>query len=180
MKKGLLITAFAAATGLAMLAPAANAADGTITFNGSITGQTCTVASSGGGSTFTVTLPKVSTSSLATAGSYAGRTLFTINLSACSPATGGAYVNFELGPNTDTATGGLRNAATGGATNVEVFLLDSTFAQVKVGTPVATPTYTPITAGAATLTYYAEYMAVNGAATAGAVTTNVDYSIVYQ
>ncbi|MBK3787244.1 type 1 fimbrial protein, partial [Paraburkholderia aspalathi] len=44
MKKTLLSTLLAAAS-IAMLAPAAHAADGTITFNGSVVGTTCTINS---------------------------------------------------------------------------------------------------------------------------------------
>ncbi|PRE84487.1 fimbrial protein, partial [Burkholderia gladioli] len=57
------------------------AADGTITFMGNVTAQTCTINGNGSGSkNFTVTLPTVSASSLATAGATAGATPFNIAL----------------------------------------------------------------------------------------------------
>ena len=63
MKKTILSAALAAVMGVVAFAPQnAKASDGTITFNGKITAQTCTIAGNGGGSSFTVTLPTVSTS----------------------------------------------------------------------------------------------------------------------
>ncbi|MES3619397.1 fimbrial protein [Enterobacter hormaechei] len=61
----------------------AQATDGTITFNGRVTDQTCTI-STPGGKDFTVTLPTVSASTLAAQSATAGRTPFAINLSDCS------------------------------------------------------------------------------------------------
>ncbi|MBL2545168.1 type 1 fimbrial protein, partial [Klebsiella pneumoniae] len=62
-----------AALMLAAAPLAANAADGTITFNGKVTDKTCTI-STPGGKDFAVTLPTVSKNTLATAGAVAGRT----------------------------------------------------------------------------------------------------------
>ncbi len=81
---GATIAAIAAAS--AFSAQSAFAADGIIAFNGTITAQTCTINGNGMGSKdFTVTLPKVSASTLGTAGQTAGRTPFNISLSDCTP-----------------------------------------------------------------------------------------------
>ncbi|CAB3754427.1 fimbrial protein [Burkholderia sp. MSh2] len=160
----------------------ASAADGTITFNGSVTAQTCTINGNGSGSNnFSVTLLPVSTSALATAGQYAGRQGFSIALTACTPASGNVHTYFEPGPTVDSATGNLI-VATGGATNVEIGLLNSDYSRIQLGAPDASQNSKSAAisaAGAATLNYYAQYVAT-GAATAGAATSSVMYSLIYQ
>ncbi|QFG76787.1 hypothetical protein DMB90_13185 [Raoultella planticola] len=71
----------------------ANAADGTINFQGTVTSSACTTivgaAPAGGtaGSTTTVNLPPVSADTLnALVGTYAGHTAFTIQLTGCQAA----------------------------------------------------------------------------------------------
>lgn len=156
----------------------AHAADGMITITGSLTAQTCTI--NGGTKNFTVALPKVSASSLATAGNTAGRTPFTIALTSCSPTTGTVHTYFEAGPTTDTASGRLIVDA-GGASNVQISLLNGADqSAIKAGSPNATQNSKPvgINSGAATLQYYAEYYAT-GKATAGAANTRVMYTLAY-
>ncbi|CAG2148562.1 fimbrial protein [Cupriavidus numazuensis] len=176
---GAAIAAIAAAS--AFSAQSAFAADGTITFNGTITAQTCTINGNGTGSKdFTVTLPKVSASTLATAGQTAGRTPFNISLSDCTPNAGAVKTYFEPGPTTDTATGRL-NLNAGGAGNVQIGLLNSDFTSIKAGFDEASQgsKTAAINAGSAVLPYYAEYVAT-GTATAGAANSSVMYTIVYQ
>ncbi|ODV40929.1 fimbrial protein [Cupriavidus sp. UYMMa02A] len=176
---GATIAAIAAAS--AFSAQSAFAADGTITFNGTITAQTCTINGNGTGSKdFTVTLPKVSASTLGTAGQTAGRTPFNISLSDCTPNAGAVKTYFEPGPTTDTATGRL-NLNAGGASNVQIGLLNSDFTPIKAGFDDASQgsKTAAINAGSAVLPYYAEYVAT-GAATAGAANSSVMYTIVYQ
>lgn len=57
------------------------AADGTVTVTGKIVDQTCTVGGTAGN--YTVVLPTVGKSTLATAATTNGDTKFTINLTAC-------------------------------------------------------------------------------------------------
>ncbi|WP_323120875.1 fimbrial protein [Burkholderia alba] len=177
MRTGIL----AAAVTLAA-APAAFAADGTITINGQVTSQTCTISGNGGGKDFTVTLPTVSASTLATAGAAAGRTPFNIALSKCTPNSGNVSTYFEPGATVDTTTGRLVNTAPGGAANVQVGLLNSDNSSIQLGAAQASQNSKPValSGGAATLNYYAQYVATGGAATAGSVTTTTLYSIVYQ
>jgi major type 1 subunit fimbrin (pilin) len=181
MKKGLLIAAFAATTGLAMLAPVAHADDGNIGFNGSVGAATCTIQG-GGGTTpdFTVTLPNISAQSLSTVGSSAGRTLFQIKLTNCNPTTGQAMAYFEPGPTVDNTTNALTLG--GGAAGVEIFLLNDKFQQILVGQPqgVQNSTIATITGGNATITFYAQYQAISEPVTPGAANTSVQYTMLYQ
>lgn len=156
---------------------AAAASDGTITFNGELDSQTCTVSVNGGDSSNSVTLPKVSTSLLQTAGQTAGSTRFTIGLSECSTQTGEVYAYFEQGASVN-ANGRLNN--TGTATNVDLQLLDSEENPLNAGSTdqSTSPVTATLNAGAATLSYAAQYFAT-AAATAGTVASSVTYSINY-
>ncbi|MFL9878968.1 fimbrial protein [Herbaspirillum rhizosphaerae] len=163
---------------IATLAPLASfAADGTITFSGSITAQTCTI--NGGTPNLAVTLPKISATALAVAGAKAGATPFTIALTGCTPASGNVRAFFEVGANVDTATGRLKN--TGTATNVQIGLTNVDGSNIAVGAASGAQgtTYVPISSGNANLTYMAQYVAT-GAATSGTVTTSVTYTIEFQ
>ncbi|NML29904.1 fimbrial protein [Paraburkholderia antibiotica] len=178
LTRSLAFAAIAAAVGF----PAASyAADGTITFNGNITAQTCTISGNGGGPNFTVTLPTVSTSALSADGSTAGRTPFNIALTNCSPDSGTALTYFEPGATVDTATGRLLNA-TGSASNVEIGLLNQDYSSIQLGAAQTSQNSqsATISGGAATLDYFAQYVATGGAAGAGSVNTTTLYSIVYQ
>ncbi|RLM11885.1 fimbrial protein [Gibbsiella quercinecans] len=162
----------------------AQAADGTITFNGKVTDQTCTI-STPGGKDFTVTLPTVSSSTLASQSATAGRTPFSINLTQCSKGQVATY--FEPGATVDFNTGRLNNQAqTDAATNVQIQLLGSNnqflpiLAAGSNGAQANSQWVAVANDGdSADLNYYAEYYAT-GAAGAGDVTSNVQYTIIYQ
>ncbi|MFZ0871761.1 MAG: fimbrial protein [Rhodanobacter sp.] len=182
MKKTILSAALVAVMGVVAFAPQnAKASDGTITFNGKITAQTCTISGNGGPASFTVQLPTVSTSSLTAAKETAGATPFNIALTACSPDSGNVSTYFEAGSTIDTVTGNLLNA-TGSATNVEVGLLNSDSSVISLGKAQAgqNSATVAIASGAATLNYIAQYVATNGAAGAGTVASTVTYSMSYQ
>lgn len=177
-----LTTLTATTLGLAaLLSSSAQAADGTITINGEVTAQTCQISGNGGGADFVVTLPTVSTSALPTAGATAGRTPFNVALTNCSPDSGNVAVYFEPNATVDTATGHLKNTASGGAQNVQVGLLNSDHSDIQLGNGEASQNmqFVALDAGTATLNYFAQYVATD-AATAGTVTTRSMYSIVYQ
>ncbi|VEA64110.1 Major pilin [Serratia plymuthica] len=162
----------------------AQATDGTITFNGKVTDQTCTI-STPGGKDFTVTLPTVSASTLATQSATAGRTPFAINLTQCSKGQVATY--FEPGATVDFNTGRLINQAqTDSATNVQIQLLGSNNQFLPIlaaganGAQNNSQWVTVATeGGSADMNYYAEYYATN-AAGAGDVTSSVQYTIIYQ
>ncbi|WP_159878848.1 fimbrial protein [Aquitalea denitrificans] len=180
MKK--LLTTASAALLLAGIAAQAQAADGTITFNGNVTASACTPFVAGGTADATVKMPMVSAKSLATAGATAGATQFTIALTGCSGAATQAAAWFESGTNVDPATGRLIN--TGTATNVDVALYN-----IGNNTPIAvgqgngtigsSGSAVNIANNAATLNFNARYYA-KGAATAGSVVATVNYTIQYQ
>ncbi|ONN48697.1 fimbrial protein [Acinetobacter genomosp. 33YU] len=84
---------FIAATSIFNIATA-QAADGTITINGLVTDNTCTIDT--GDKNLTVNLPTVSSQSLKNVGDIAGRTPFQINLTNCASA-GKVATYFEPG-----------------------------------------------------------------------------------
>lgn len=179
MQKLLLSTLLVSA--LSLTSQFAAASDGTITFNGQVVANTCTVNGNGTGmKDFTVTLPAVPASALAAAGHTAGRTPFNIALTGCTPTTGNVHTYFEAGPTTDASTGNL-NVAGGGATNVQIQLLngnDSSAIKAGFADGSQNSHSVALTAGAATLPYFAQYYAT-GAAGPGAANSSVMYTMTY-
>ena len=204
IKRALLAAGVATAMSLPL---SSQASDGTITFTGAVTANTCTVSvnsgtwtATGGPADATVALPTVSTVSLtnaAASGATAakttgGGTFFSMTVGGCPAtpvndygATGApttVQIYFEAGPNVDSATGGLINAT---GSNVEVNLYNASAASI-VGTQIIPGTSTNQPAAQAMATagkqwFYAGYSTAghNVAATAGAVSTSVTYSLVY-
>jgi major type 1 subunit fimbrin (pilin) len=182
---------------------ASQASDGTITFTGAVTASTCTLSVNGGANagTATVALPTVDTASLTAAGaatSTAAGTFFSVGVTGCTaahdlgaPSPGGTapthvQIYFEAGPTVDQATGGLINTTGVGFSNVEVKLYNASGStvvgtQIMPGTGTNQPTALVLTAGG-TQWFYAGY-STSGAgaagATAGAVNTQVTYSLIY-
>lgn len=199
MQRTFFSAALAAALTLAALAPQlARAADGTITYDGAVTDTTCTVTGGGaatGTGDVTVQLPTVSSGVLSSAGSTAGQTSFSLILGGGTECTNGKtaalWIETTQTPALDTTTGALRNRASSGATNVEVQLINpandlpidlSVNAVVTNGDTIVSGSNQPaatIAGNTATLNYAAQYLAVDGAATAGAVTTYLTYSMQY-
>lgn len=176
----------------AIVSHPALATDGTITFNGNITANSCTISGNGGTKDFTVSLPKLSTTALGTTvGTTAGFTPFEISLSSCGDTSGSIRTHFEAGANVDAASGHLTNSATASAaTGVQVQLLNrSDRSLIRAGFPLATQNSLAGTLagtgagaaarGSATLQYAAQYVTSAAAPTAGAVSTSVQYSIIY-
>lgn len=166
-------------------ATSAFAADGTITINGQITDTTCTISVDGGSSDATVTLPTVSVSSLAAAGTTAGATPFNISLSGCTGVSlNTASTYFEPGAYVDSQTGRLNidTTAADAASNVQVQLLNADRNAIVAGASIANGQNdipVDISSGSGILNYYAQYYAT-GASTAGSVTTQVDYTMTYE
>jgi major type 1 subunit fimbrin (pilin) len=182
------ISALAVGAALVAMTGQASASDGAITFTGSVDASTCTISTSGTAGSFTVPLPKVSVAALDTVAETAGDTAFSIRLTGCSDTVGSISTNFEAGSAVDAATGRLNNtAATTPATNVQLQLVNaSNNSPIVVGAPVASQNSlgvalasdgAPTPAGVGTLNYIARYYAT-GAATAGAVGSQVTYSLV--
>ncbi|HIC1731242.1 fimbrial protein [Enterobacter kobei] len=176
---------------LSTIGTAAAAEDGTITFEGTISDATCTIT--GGDAQgesespdFTVHLPSISTTALATDGQRAGDTPFHITLSGANCTNGKvASVFFELAQSTniDATTGNLKNTvakASGGAEKVQVGLLDSSKAKLNLNTANDSAKTVTVAGNTARFDYWAQYVATGGASTAGQVSTDVVYSIKYQ
>ena len=173
MNRNLLATSLLA---IAVIAPmSAQASDGTINFAGTLSESTCTITAP---ASFTVTLPTLSTTTLAAAAATAGNTSFSVGLTNCSSLMAGATMYFEAGANVNTTNGRLNN--TGTATNVQIQIrnsdgtvVDASKASTFQGAAAAT-----VASNAATMRYAANYYAT-GATTAGSVVSAVTYSVVY-
>lgn len=172
-----------------LLSAGAMAADGTITFNGTVTASACTAltgVSVGGGAPAvnqTINLPAVPAPALnVAAGTYLGQTAFKISLTGC--ASVGALSNVRaifdtpFAPATDAYVAG--NTAPSGAADVAVAILTPAGAQIDMngGTAVA-PGYTlPSTAGAIDMDFVAAYKSLSTSVTAGPVTAQKSMSII--
>ncbi|MBP0592718.1 type 1 fimbrial protein [Paraburkholderia sp. LEh10] len=185
-KRVLSAAVFAGLVGL--LSTAAEAADGTITINGSVSDTTCSIngAASGSPADVAVTLPNVPASSLTSVGATAGTSNLgdiRLSLSGCSGTATKAIAHFENGPTVDQASGNLVNQASASpAQNVQVRLLNAKTEPISILTQdnndISTDGAT-ITGGAATLNYFAQYYAT-GEAQPGNVSTSVQYTMQYQ
>ncbi|WP_241026131.1 type 1 fimbrial protein [Burkholderia sp. Tr-20390] len=184
MRKNLISVMLASVSIVA--ASAAYASDGTITINGSVVSSTCKI--NGGQGDVTVNLPKVATTALPAPGTVAGRTPFTLALTNCTTGNGNPTkvgVAFEAGANVDQATGRLTldagTEAAPAASNVEINVLNDRQQPIKVGFQGDQGSQMVAIGGdgSATLNYFAEYYA-NGAVTAGAANSKVQYSLTYQ
>ena len=158
----------------------ATASDGTLTFGGMLQTETCTIS---GPANFTVTLPTVTTWSLANVDDQAGETPFSISVSGCTALMTGANVYFEDGPNVVSENYTLKNtASSGGSSNVQLVLKTSTGGAINLAPFPFSSQYTPYTnnvsSNAARLNYTVAYTAT-GAATAGTFQSSVTYSMVY-
>jgi major type 1 subunit fimbrin (pilin) len=179
-RKVLALAVLVAATG----AQVANAADGTINFNGELVNQTCTIAVDGvvSPAIATVTLPTISTGLLTAAGQSEGRTGFNIQLSNCVGTATTAAAFFNAGSTVDPVSGNLNNM-TGTATNVQLQLVDQQGgAVIKAGSTgqiTSTTRNTIDGTGAANMPYAVQYFAT-GATTPGTVVSSVTYNVDYQ
>lgn len=185
-----IISAFVIVGGLSANA---NAADGTINFNGTVTASACSAlvgAAPAGGSastTATVNLPPVSADTLnAGAGTLAGHTAFTIQLTGCQAA--GSLNSVRATFSTASPAAGdntvMGNTAPSGAADVAVAILtaQSTPIHLNGGTLLDPGATLPAVAGAPgpiTLNYLAAYKSLSTAVTPGPVTGVADYVISY-
>jgi major type 1 subunit fimbrin (pilin) len=173
MNKTLLCTTLIAVIAAAAFAPTAQAAGGTITFNGKVLADTCTVAVNGGA---TVQLPTVMTSALSTANAVAGATNFNVGLTNCDTNTTSATMAFTAGTTIDTTTGNLKNTVSGGST-AQIQLLSGA-SVINTNTNANAPVIA-ITSGAGSTTLTAQYIAVGAAASAGLVQSTVAFTLTY-
>ena len=159
------------------------AADGTITFDGEITANTCAVKLDNiDGGTGTVTLPIRSVNNLLEEGNVAGLTPFTIKLSNCQ-ISNSTTVSTYFEPGTlVNAEGRLMLSNESVATNVEIQLLNSEQGVIVAGAlqgqnDIPVPLQDG-SASEASLSYFAQYYATD-AVTPGQLSSQVSYTIVY-
>jgi major type 1 subunit fimbrin (pilin) len=183
VNKTILSLALGAGLGIVAAPQAASATDGTLYFHGTIEESTCIVTggagTDGGVGNVNVTLPTIEKSALPD-GSRAGDTPFELILGGDSTCTNGkvAKLWFETAqsPLINPTTGNLKNS--GGATNVEVGLLNDSKAAINLYTN-SNPSKATIVGNTGTLKYWAQYVATGGDAGAGSVETSVVYSVAY-
>lgn len=169
---------------LALASHSALASDGTISFTGELTTQTCSIngTAADGNRNFNVTLPAATQSSLTVVGATAAETAFQIALTSCTPATGSVRTRFESGPSVDAASGELLTSGAGSSAGLRIQLLNHDRSVIAVGATDASQNSLPSTlaSGAATLNYIARYHRVSATPLAvGAVTSSVTYSMAY-
>lgn len=190
--KYLLATAITVALG----STAVQAADGTITFNGTVISSACstnlsvtadsTVTGTIGGTPLaaTLTLPAVTADTLnAAAGTYAGHKAFSIQLTGCAAVSGLNNVR-TLFTTASTPPGQphvmANTATTTPAADVAVAILQSgTQIDLNGGPAADAGVPLPVTAGPLTLNYQAAYKSLSTGVTAGNVTGVADFVISY-
>jgi P pilus assembly protein, pilin FimA len=183
---------------VALGSTAVNAADGTITFNGTVTDSACTAIASVTADTVetgtpvsaTLALPPVTTTTLnASAGTYVGQTPFSIQLTGCETTASldnvRALFTTSSTPSEDPHV--MANTAAAGdspATNVAVAIMqENGTTQIDLnGGTLADPGARLPDAGAeapVTLKYKAAYKSLSTGVTAGKVTGVADFVISY-
>ena len=149
-----------------------------------IIAPSCSVSS--GSQNIAVTLQPVTTQTLATAGSVAGRTPFSISITGCPTSVTKVATYFNSGATIDAASGNLLNSGT--AKNVEVQLLNGSGGNMAslsaidlTGTNASDQNSSQysVAGTAATMNYFAQYIASGGTVTAGTVNTSVTFTIAY-
>ncbi|WP_162270020.1 fimbrial protein [Pseudomonas chlororaphis] len=189
-RKTVLALGCAMAAGL--MTQGAMAADaGTLTFSGEVTDNTCDVVVNGGAADATITLPRVSSKTLAKSGDVTGRVFVRMSLSNCGLVSGGAatatkvHAFWQASPLINVG-GRLINTdnTTAGAKNVDIQMLNDTLLPIDLSKPDNSQNSTVATitgaagAGTAELTHYAQYYAT-GASTPGLVKSQLEYVLSY-
>ncbi|WP_063888600.1 MULTISPECIES: fimbrial protein [unclassified Burkholderia] len=163
---------------LALSATHVFAADGTITFTGTINSETCQVTVSN----VQVVLPAVQAATLKADGATAGDTRFDIQLTGCDPqASNSVRAAFASDTHMDPQTGNLIvDHGDGDAKNIEIGLRNLDHSPIHVGDPAAAHAFPINQDGNARLTYIAQYVATGGAAESGTVKSDATFTLNYQ
>jgi len=188
MKQFVIAAAIALSLGAAASASAQTSAGGTITFTGAINDATCTVSggagTNGGTGNFAVSLDPVNADQLAAAGDIAAPKRFDVIIGGpgqgtCQDGKVATMSFLTSSTQIDPVTGALANALAGEATNVEIQLADGVLAAPINLADANNGTVATIANNTATIPYFAQYLAVNGASTPGLVSTSVVYAVRY-
>lgn len=162
-----------------LVAQSVFAADGTISFTGTVLSSACSVNSAG--TSTSVSLGNVSPTSLSSVGSYAGGSPFKISLTNCPATVTAASVTFD-GNSADGQTLSLDNLGESGiASGVAVALFEE---DGVTRIPLSTASKlidldTSDTSVVNTLNFVAKYMAI-GAVSPGAANSSTNFTITYQ
>ncbi|WON77479.1 fimbrial protein [Serratia sp. UGAL515B_01] len=152
---------------------------GTVTFNGELVADTCTISSDSINKI--VQLPKIPTQDLNVSGAQAGSREFQLNVEACpaSITQVAAHFNAIGGSAFDPTTGNLVNASTStapaAAKEVQVRLYNADGSQIRVG---STGKFFDVVDEKASMTYVGGYYAT-GVTTPGPVTSVASYTLAY-
>lgn len=172
MKNGIFSIAL-----LSLISMNAFAADGEITFEGSIVDTACTV-DIGTGNKMTVTLGEISKTSFTGVGSTSSATEFNIKLKACPAAITSATVKFDGNAYSgDPSTLALDGGETGVATGVGIQIKDSTETVVPLATPSSS--YTLQETEENTLPFYASYIQKAATVVAGTANATAQFTVNY-
>ncbi|UVJ46074.1 type 1 fimbrial protein [Pseudomonas sp. LS1212] len=164
--------------GLLLLPIGAQAESGQMSFSGSIIGSTCTI--NGGNNDVSVELPAVQSARLVNPGQTDGRRSFQLTLTDCTAGLSRVQTYFDRdSPAVNPQTGRLV-LDEGGATNVEIQLLNSLNAPINAAGESGNQNsqVVNIVNGRANLIYAAQYYSLGGA-TPGVTTTRIQYALTY-
>lgn len=182
MNKKSLVALGLLVAGYSMTASAVS--DNTISFQGEVTDETCSLTVNGNETAPIILLPTVSTSDLAASGDVIGATTFEMGVTGCTGTSGSDATETTIktvfaGNLVDTTNGTLGN--TGTAKNVTVQIVDTEGKDIDLNTTYTSDGDLSLAAGEteATATYTAQYYATD-AATAGTVAASMQYAISYQ
>ncbi|EAX5108513.1 type 1 fimbrial protein [Salmonella enterica] len=155
--------------------------DNTITFQGEVSDETCSVVINGNQAKPVVLLPTVSTKDLSEQGKTAGPITFDIGLSGCTGSKDKTTkISTVFVGNQVTSNGNLGN--TGSAKNVEVQLLDTSGEPINLtgGFTGDGDLQLEPNASEASATYTARYYYSTGKAEAGTVAATLQYAVSYK
>ncbi|KAF6661929.1 type 1 fimbrial protein [Pantoea sp. EKM101V] len=176
--------AFLSASVMSVLfASQAFASNNTITFQGRVDSQTCTVTVNGNTAKPTVLLPTVNVDALKESGSTAGQTTFDIGITGCNDSDTATTVSTLFNGNSVSAKGNLSNvaAADEAAQNVEIQILNTKGGAIDFNLGQFNGEGDLLLAAGekdASATYTAQYYATQ-AASAGAVEASLQYAVSY-
>jgi major type 1 subunit fimbrin (pilin) len=154
---------------------AANAADGTIQFNGEIIDAACTVSPSSANQT--VNLGQISDKAFTGAGDTAGATAFQIDLTSCPATVSSASVKFDGTPYQGDNSALELTQGAGVATGVGIQIRNADNSVLPLFTQSQSTTLSQT--GTNTLKFNAAYVAKAAAVTAGPANATATFSVVY-
>ena len=164
-----------------LLCGGALAADVKLVFEGYVSSSTCEIKDVGQGGVKQVNLKPVSVSALAKQNDVAARELITLHLTGCSGSK--VTTRFNRDGNVDPTTGALINRAVASGndtpSNAQVQLLNSKYQPINLFTNDGAESVN-IAGNAATIEFYAQYLAATASTTPGPVQTEVLLDLIYE